>query len=226
MSDFCERRECNDTCPLWEIETVCSEVCKELYLNGYDIVKREEEKPKKKTLVVNLIAGSGAGKTKNAWKLGAILKERGIDVELSLEYIKDMVWEGRTAIFDFQSYIFSKQYKKLEILNGQVDVVITDRPIFLDTVYDPDQHEGFRDYVMFKFNSFNNLNIFINRGDKFNPNGRNENTIEEARANDEKIKVMLDNLNVPYIEANDSEIGCLKMLEAIISKLEGEETNE
>lgn len=173
----------------------------------------------KDTLVVNLIGASGCGKSKNAWKLGAILKELGIEVELSLEYVKDMVWEGRDAIFDCQAYIFGKQLYKLQRLKDKVDVVVTDRPIFLDTVYDPEQHEGFRSYIMFKFNQYNNLNIFLKRGDKFSPNGRHEDTIDEAIANDLTIKEMLNKLYVPYIEIDDSEEGVQQILELIKTRL-------
>lgn len=177
----------------------------------------------KDTLVVNLIGASGCGKSKNAWKLGAILKELGIEVELSLEYVKDMVWEGRDAIFDCQAYIFGKQLYKLQRLKeskkGHIDVIITDRPIFLDTVYDPEQHEGFRSYIMFKFNQYNNLNIFLKRGDKFSPNGRHEGSIDESIANDLVIKGMLDKLSVPYIEIDDSEEGVQQILELIKTRL-------
>lgn len=175
----------------------------------------------KNTLVVNLIAGSGAGKSKNAYKLSGFLKELGIDVELVTEYVKDMVWEGRQSIFECQPYIFGKQLWKLQRVNGKVDVIITDRPIFLDVVYDPEQDEDFRKYILKKFNQFNNLNIFINRGDKFNPNGRNENTIEEARENDNKIKEALNNLEVPYIEMNDDSEDLKRVLGIILMKIQG-----
>lgn len=175
----------------------------------------------KNTLVVNLIAGSGAGKSKNAYKLSGFLKELGVDLELVTEYVKDMVWEGRQSIFECQPYIFGKQLWKLQRVNGKVDVIITDRPIFLDVVYDPEQDEDFRKYILKKFNQFNNLNIFINRGDKFNPNGRNENTIEEARENDNKIKEALNNLEVPYIEMNDDSEDLKRVLGIILMKIQG-----
>ena len=45
----------------------------------------------KKTLIVNLLAGSGAGKSTNAARLFAMLKDRGIETELVTEYVKDML---------------------------------------------------------------------------------------------------------------------------------------
>jgi hypothetical protein len=173
----------------------------------------------KQTLVVNLIAGSGAGKSTNACRLFAMLKDLGVDVELVTEYVKDMVWEGRTEIFNCQPYIFGKQLYKLQRVNGKVDVIITDRPIFLDTIYDPEQDEDFRKYILKKFDQFNNLNIYLNRTKKFNPNGRNENTIEEAIVLDNKIKKQLDELFIPYTEINGDAEGCKEILEAIISRL-------
>ena len=90
------------------------------------------------TLVVNLIAGSCAGKSTNAARLFSMLKDLGIECELVTEYVKDMVWEGRNEIFNCQAYIFGKQLYKLQRVKGKVDVIITDRPVCLDMIYDPE----------------------------------------------------------------------------------------
>ena len=113
----------------------------------------------KDTLVVNLLAGSGAGKNTNAARLFAMLKDLGIEVELVTEYVKDMVWEERTGIFECQPYIFGKQLYRLQRVCGKVDVIITDRPILLDIIYDPEQDEDFKKYILKKHFQFNNLKV-------------------------------------------------------------------
>ncbi|MGL5329465.1 MAG: AAA family ATPase [Peptostreptococcaceae bacterium] len=173
----------------------------------------------KDTLVVNLIAGSGAGKSTNAARIFTILKDMGVEVELVTEYVKSMVWEGRNKIFECQPYIFGKQLYRLVQVQGKVDVIITDRPICLDMIYDPEQDEDFRRYSLKQFNKFNNLNVYLNRKKKFNPNGRNEKSIDQAREVDNKILKALDNNLIPYIIADGNEEGCKEIVEAIISRL-------
>lgn len=173
----------------------------------------------KDTLVVNLIAGSGAGKSTNAARLFSMLKDLGVECELVTEYVKDMVWEGRTEIFNCQPYIFGKQLYKLQRVKGKVDVIITDRPICLDMIYDPEQDDDFRRYSLKQFNKFNNLNVFLKRNKKFSPNGRNEKTIEEAIKVDNSILKALDEAIIPYMTTTGDEKGCKSILDAIISRL-------
>lgn len=169
-----------------------------------------------KTLVVNLIAGSGAGKSTNSARLFSMLKDLGIETELVTEYVKDMIWEGRMGVFECQPYIFGKQLYRLQRVVDKVDVIITDRPIFLDMIYDPEQDEDFRKYILKKFNQFNNLNVYLNRVKPFNPNGRNEKTLEEAKVYDNKVLDMLDKLDIDYIKVDGNENGCKEILKNIL----------
>lgn len=173
----------------------------------------------KHTIVVNLLAGSGAGKSTNSARLFTMLKDLNIDVELVTEYVKDMVWEGRTEIFKCQPYIFGKQLYKLQRVLGKVDVIITDRPILLDIIYDPEQNTNLKEYILTKFNQFDNINIFLNRVKPFNPNGRNEKNIDEAREYDNKIKKNLDNLHIDYKIVDGNKQGCEEILKLILDKL-------
>lgn len=179
-----------------------------------------------KTLVVNLIAGSGAGKSTNSARLFSMLKDLGIETELVTEYVKDMIWEGRMGVFECQPYIFGKQLYRLQRVVDKVEVVITDRPIFLDMIYDPEQDEDFRKYILKKFNQFNNLNIYLNRVKPFNPNGRNEKTLEEARVYDNKVLDMLDELDIDYIRLDGNEEGCKEILKNILKILKGDINND
>jgi len=58
------------------------------------------------TIVVNLLAGSGCGKSSLAWDVSAELKWMGgINVEYVQEYVKHHLYEGRMSIFKDQDYI-------------------------------------------------------------------------------------------------------------------------
>lgn len=173
----------------------------------------------KKTLIVNLLAGSGAGKSTNAARLFAMLKDRRIEAELVTEYVKDMIWEGRTKIFECQPYIFGKQLYKLQRVCGNVDVVITDRPILLDIIYDPEQDEDFKKYILKKHFQFNNLNIMLQRVKPFSGNGRNESSIDEAKKYDDKINDLLNEINDCCYYINGDEDGCKIILEIILRRI-------
>ena len=172
----------------------------------------------KKTLVVNLLGGAGVGKSTLACKTFALLKEKGLDCELVLEYVKDMVYEGRSEIFKCQPYIFGKQLFKIFRFNGKVDVISTDSPIFLDIVYDEENDENFRQYVLKQFNKFNNLNIYLNRTVSYQTNGRLQDE-EEAIKYDTKVKYWLNELQVPYFDIDVDKDSSNKILESIISRL-------
>ena len=53
----------------------------------------------KDTLVVNLFAGPGAGKSTGAAYIFSMLKMAGIDTEYVNEYAKDKVWEDNKEVF-------------------------------------------------------------------------------------------------------------------------------
>lgn len=173
-------------------------------------------KDKKNAIIVNLLAGSGAGKSTNSARIFAMLKDLGIEVELVTEYVKDMVWEGRTKIFDCQPYIFGKQLFKLLRVKDHVDVIITDSPILLSAIYDSEHDENFKRYILSQFNKFNNKNYFLNRVKPFNPNGRNERTIEEAIINDNKLIQFLNESGVSFTKVDGDISGCNQIIEDIL----------
>lgn len=82
-----------------------------------------------KTLVVNFYAGPGTGKSTVAAHVFALLKWRGMNVEMALEYAKDKVWEESLAVLSNQIYVLGKQIHRVNRLVGQVDIVLTDAPL-------------------------------------------------------------------------------------------------
>lgn len=156
-------------------------------------------------LVVNLFAGSGAGKSTTAAGVFHALKRKDINCELVTEYAKDLVWDESYKMLLDQLLIFAQQNHKLRRLEGKVDVVITDSPILLSIVYNKaynphgSYNKNFNDFIMDTFNRYNNMNYFLKRTKKYNPIGRLQ-TEEEAKELDTKIKSLLDLYNVGYTE--------------------------
>lgn len=125
-------------------------------------------------LVVNLFGAPGAGKSTGAAYIFSQLKMAGINAELVTEFAKDKVWEESKAVFQNQAYIFGKQYFRISRLQDKVDVVVTDSPIILSPFYanDPVLGDEFDTLCTKVFNSYDSMNVFINRVKPYNPVGR------------------------------------------------------
>lgn len=152
------------------------------------------------TLVLNLYAGPGCGKSTTAAFTFAKLKMAGINAELVSEYAKDLTWEERVGALRCQHLVFGKQTFKVERLLGKVDVVVTDSPIMLCTVYGARHGDNFCNAVKDVHDGWNTLDIFLEREPeihKYNPKGRSQ-TEEEAMALDAAILGMLFKYKIPF----------------------------
>lgn len=150
-----------------------------------------------KPIVVNFLGGPGTGKSSCRSHLFAELKWRGINCEESYEYVKARVWEDALNAIQNQIYIFGKQHNQLFRLVGKVDVIVTDAPLFNNILYDKKNDELFRALVLREFNSFDNMNFYINRVKPYNPAGRTQ-TEEGARVIDKEAFETLKQYNVPF----------------------------
>jgi hypothetical protein len=115
------------------------------------------------TLVVNLFAGPGAGKSTTAAGVFHLLKLRGVNAELVTEYAKDVVWERTPSLLENQLHVFAEQHRRISRLLGQVDVVVTDAPILLSLVYYQGSSRAFRELVIEEWEKLHRLDFFIQR---------------------------------------------------------------
>lgn len=157
------------------------------------------------TKVINLYGGPGTGKSTTAAAVFAELKFRGVNCEYVQEYAKDKAWEfgtnhlGVPKVFQAQEYIFGKQHFRLRRCAQDVDVIITDCPLFLGLIYMPDDFPipSLRTAIREAYDMYDNLNIFLVRNKPYNPKGRFQ-TEEEAKELDVDVKNMLNSQGVPY----------------------------
>jgi hypothetical protein len=157
--------------------------------------------------VVNLFAGPGTGKSTTASALFAYMKRRYYNVELVSEYAKDLVWEERHKMFGEQDYIFAQQNKRLRRLIGKVDIAITDSPILLGSIYTPDNYylPSLKKVIFEGFDSYYNINYFLNRKKKYIGIGRNQ-TAEEASEKDNDIQLLLNHCGIVYTTVDGDEM--------------------
>jgi hypothetical protein len=168
--------------------------------------------------VINLWGGPGAGKSTTAAGLFYEMKKRRLEVELVTEYAKDMVWENRHNILDDQIYIFAKQQRRISRLRDHhIDWVITDSPIALGLVYlkEGAYSMSFHDLVMEVFNGYDNHNFLLQRNFEYNPIGRNQKDVEEARVYDRKVENLLDASGVRFKTILGGELAVPCILEEV-----------
>lgn len=138
-------------------------------------------KPTFNTKVINFLAGPGAGKSTMSAGLFAELKWNGIECELAPEYAKDLLWEGRlgrTHPYD----ILMGQYQRLWRLKGKVQYIITDSPLILPGIYNPDVLPLAEQL----WGEFDNINYYVDRVKPYSPVGRRESE-QSARGVDKKV---------------------------------------
>ena len=148
----------------------------------------------RETIVINLIGGPGSGKSTCASGIFYELKKLGINCELSLEFVKDKVWEESYKVLDDQLYVFGKQYHKLFRLKDKVDVIITDSPLLISIHYNKISSQHFNNLVVEQYHTFNNLMYFINRSETYQSEGRLQ-TKEESEMIDRDIKTIGKHIN-------------------------------
>lgn len=168
----------------------------------------------KKTLIINLYAGPGAGKTTLAHSLFSDMKKEGMNVGFASEYAQERIL--RNYPMDDQYLISTEQIHRIKILYGKVDYIVTDCPILLGVIYLNDfkienvnenvflkQKSFFRNFLIQTNNLFkNNYNLFIERKlGNFQQFGRLHNE-EESVILDNKIKEMLKAQRQKFITVN------------------------
>lgn len=154
------------------------------------------------TVVLNLVAGPGAGKSTVAAQLFAELKKTGMTVELLPEPVKRHIYEDNRTIITHQIGLFGEELYQLDNLVGKVDCVIQDFSLLLNAVYDRSNNALFKALVIQEYSRFRNLDFFINRdGVEFQESGRIH-TLDESLEIDKKIKDVYSYANAPYIEVS------------------------
>jgi hypothetical protein len=92
--------------------------------------------------------------------------------------------------------VFANQYHRLWRVAGQVDVIVTDSPIFLSAVYG-ETTANFKALVVETFKSYENMTYFLRRMKEYNPVGRSQ-TEDEARAIDQMTIDVMEKWGIGY----------------------------
>lgn len=172
----------------------------------------------KKLAVVNFFGGPGCGKSTTAAELFAKMKKKNFNVELIHEAAKDFKWEDWDHIFGEQDYIFAHQHRLIRRLTRhEIDYAVVDSSILLSLFYMPDDFpQSFRPFVREVFDSYDNINIVLDR----NPNipyvqtGRNEDE-QQAIEIDQKVRQYFEDTGIPHhrvMAGDDAVSDCMDLI--------------
>lgn len=153
------------------------------------------------TKVINLLGGSGTGKSTTAAGLFYEMKKLGLNVELVNEYVKRWAWCGKQVGAYDQVYLFGKQAKSEYDLYGKVDYIITDSPLLLSPIYEKYYNNGssvvessvFKHLQKAEASGVQHINFLMNRTKPFNPKGRYETEEQAIRVDGVVYKYLIDN---------------------------------
>ncbi|MHA1680955.1 MAG: AAA family ATPase [Promethearchaeota archaeon] len=162
------------------------------------------------TTIINIFGGPGSGKSSTAAKLFNDLKQKGFQVEMVREVIKDWAWQGRIPKDLDQHFIFAQQAHQESIMFGKVQYIITDSPVLLSVYYSNPQdiigdsiEAAYQAYLrMLEKHNVHLINIVLKRkplpeGTTFHTNGRFHNE-EESKEIDKDLTIFLKKHNMEF----------------------------
>lgn len=155
-------------------------------------------------LVVNLFGGPNAGKSSLAPLIYGEIKceHPHLRTELATEFAKDLVWEGRMTAIHNQLFVLGGQSQRIEIRAGKTDVIITDSPVLLSSVYRGIDYPPEFDMVcLWAHRRYPSLNILLERpAGIFESQGRIHDK-EQSVAKDAEIRGLLERNRIAYVAA-------------------------
>ena len=156
---------------------------------------------KKQAIIINLAGGPGCGKSILASDVFSALKRRFISCELSGEYIKKKLREDARKVVQNQIYIFAKQQFQLFGMKDNVDVIITDSPIFFSSVYDESKCPHLAALIMKEYNQYNNLTYLLKRDSEvpYEQEGRYQDR-KGAELVDARVRSFMHDYSITYRE--------------------------
>ena len=184
----------------------------------------------KNTLIINFYAGASAGKTTCAWLVAGELKKRNIVTEYVSEYAKELAWDGRRDLldgsFNNQLKILNEQNNRIQRLIGKVDVIVTDSPILLGYMYAKERKDELLSIAKSHYESNNNFNLFIKRGEHYEQEGRLHTLQESIEVDNNTLKFLKDNEIYHGIYAHDALDKIVNNIQTTLSRLPQENINQ
>lgn len=171
-----------------------------------------------RTIVANMVAGPGAGKSTLSYGLIAKLKSNGVRAELVTEFAKELTYRRDFAALANQFEVTREQDRRLRDLLGQVSVVVHDTALVLGLIYAQppytDEWNVRRTWEL--FDGYRNFNVFVTRTKKYQQYGRTQ-TEDESRQIDQRILDLFEGRVDLMVAGNEQAVDTV--YQAILKKL-------
>ncbi len=165
--------------------------------------------------VINFFGAPGAGKSTAALGLANVLKRAWLHCEYVPEFAKDTIWMETSHLLSRQNWVLANQELRLGMLEGKIDYAVIDGPLPLSAFYAPPHYpQAFKDLCFHFFNSYENVNFFVNRSHQYTPIGRLQNEAQ-SDAIALEMKEFLSANGVPFIEISAGDSAPAAMFEML-----------
>ena len=149
------------------------------------------------TKVINIIGGPGSDKSLFSSAIILHLNLHNKTVETIPDYAKSLVWQQNFEVLKNQYFIAQRQFEMLNLLDGQVQFLITECSLPQILYYNETYPENIcdiaktRNQILEWYHQHDNINILVQRGDKkYVHTGRFQDE-EQARAIDRGLRATL-----------------------------------
>ncbi|MCF8169078.1 MAG: hypothetical protein K9K38_00330 [Rhodoferax sp.] len=149
------------------------------------------------TRVINVIGGPGSDKSLYSSAIVLYLNLHQKTVEVIPDYAKSLVWQQNFEVLKNQYFIAQRQFEMINLLDGQVQFLITECSLPQVLYYNEHYEDNICDIAKTRaqilewYKQHNNVNILVERGDKrYLRTGRFQDE-EQARNIDHGLRSLL-----------------------------------
>lgn len=156
------------------------------------------------TKVINIIGGPGCDKSLFSAAIILHLNLHNKTVETIPDYAKSLVWQQNFEVLKNQYFIAQRQFEMLNLLDGQVQFLITECSLPQVLYYNEHYPENICDIAKTRaqilewYKQHDNINIFVERGEKkYVHTGRFQDE-EQAKNIDRGLRALLVREGIRY----------------------------
>jgi hypothetical protein len=149
------------------------------------------------TKVINVIGGPGSAKSLISSAIILYLHLHNKTVENIPDYAKSLVWQQNFEVLKNQYFIAQRQYEMLNLLDGQVQFLITECSLPQVLYYNENYAANICDVrktraqILEWYGQHDNINVFVERGEKKYVHTGRFQTEEQARVVDQGLRALL-----------------------------------